>query len=285
MSVNSEQIETHNQDLIASWVESLEDRDLSPRTVKEYLARVTRFARGRGRLDEVTPIEIRAYVREQKAKQSKRALANALRSFYSFLKKRGLVSFIPNDEIHLATVRQGLPKDLERGDARKMLEMATWIGAAHETFCCLIMYQGLRSAEARHLRWDDLEMPNWLFVKNGKGGKDRKMGLHPRTVQALERLAELGTSGWVLKAVKDPERPLCEGTCQGWVRRWAQEAHVSGSVHPHRFRHTFATGLLRSGVDIVHVSKLLGHTNIKTTMIYTAVRPEDTAVSLKKLII
>lgn len=137
-------------------------------------------------------------------------------------------------------------------------------------------YQGLRVAEIVGLDRGDVDFrAGILFVRHGKGAKDRELPLHAVAAKALEAYLET-RAGDEHPAVFVSRRMERLSTCQ--VRRLttaiAREAKIPKRVHPHALRHTFATLMIEAGADLQTVQELLGHESIETTTIYTYVSQE-----------
>jgi len=131
---------------------------------------------------------------------------------------------------------------------------------------------GLRVAEAAQLRVTDIDPPrNVLWVRLGKGSKDRQTLLSPRLLELLrgywraERPVE-----WLFPGA-DPNRPISAKAIYLACRNAAQVAGLSKPVHPHSLRHAFATHLLEAGTNLRCIQILLGHANLETTARYLQV--------------
>jgi site-specific recombinase XerD len=133
------------------------------------------------------------------------------------------------------------------------------------------IYTGVRKEELRNLRWQDIDLVNkTLFVFNGKGDKDRIVPLHQNLIFILEQY------------LKDRRR--LNKCCPYFFTAMRQDSRMGDSVvkrlilklrnkskinfHPHILRHTFATLMLDGGCNLYALSKMLGHSDIKTTTIY-----------------
>ena len=122
---------------------------------------------------------------------------------------------------------------------------------------------GMRRSELANLRVKDLSVDqNRLFVRGGKGDKDRVIPIHPELRESLASLCE-GRS--------DDERvfSLKPRSLGNKFRNWSNLAGVD--LHTHSFRHHFATSLVKKGANIRAVQELLGHTNLNTTQVYLSV--------------
>lgn len=142
------------------------------------------------------------------------------------------------------------------------------------------LYAGLRVSEITKLTVRDLDFSRHLLaVREGKGCKDRVLPI-PQFLQAPLR-------GWVGARRSGPLFPSPQGgghlttrAVQYLVKRLAAKAGLEGAAeprryHPHALRHGFATERLRRKVNPVVIQKMLGHSNLATTMVYLHVMPED----------
>jgi site-specific recombinase XerD len=128
---------------------------------------------------------------------------------------------------------------------------------------------GLRLAEATHLKLPDIDSQRMqLKINGGKGGKDRYVPLSPRLLEELRTYWKLDRPTNYLFPGKTPDVPLSGATIQKACKLAAAQARITKHVTPHTLRHSFATALLEAGVDLMAISKLLGHSSFVTTMIY-----------------
>jgi site-specific recombinase XerD len=131
---------------------------------------------------------------------------------------------------------------------------------------------GLRLDELRMLKLSDIESKNnRIFVRNGKGRKDRYTLLSKRVIETLRtyyRAQEEKPKLYLFEGQK-PGSPMWASSIQNSVRMAYKNAGLSHKGHKvHALRHSFATHLLDAGIDIHTIKELLGHCDIKTTMVY-----------------
>jgi integrase len=152
----------------------------------------------------------------------------------------------------------------------------------------LLLNTGLRASPLTALRVGDLNQgpPPHLRVIS-KGAKPHTVELQPETYELVRSyiLAETDlkpqTSLFPKQRAKVPH-PIGRRELEAMAHAWGAAADVPECL-PHRFRHTYATGLLRGGADIRVVQELLAHEDIKSTMLYTAVAPPDRAKAVLRL--
>lgn len=152
---------------------------------------------------------------------------------------------------------------LDSDDALTRLENACFFMLAHT---------GLRASECVDLRYQDIDLhAQRLFVYQGKGQRDRVVYLSDIACQAIRRYLEDSSPRptdplWV----RPTGRPITDSWLRKCITVLGDAAGVT-QVTPHRLRHTLATRLLNTGMDITRIQKILGHQHIGTTMIYARV--------------
>ncbi len=144
----------------------------------------------------------------------------------------------------------------------------------------LMLLQGLRSQEVLDLNRDDLLLPEAQIRVRGKGNKTRFLPLAPEAAQLLDhylRLERPQTSTNILfVSLKGPARGV-RMTPAGLRSLFRYHRRTTGvkMANPHRFRHTFASDMVRAGVSLPALMQLMGHAHIQTTMVYVQVTPLD----------
>ena len=140
---------------------------------------------------------------------------------------------------------------------------------------------GLRLNEGCHLRPTDIESSRMMIrVHQGKGAKDRYTILSAWLLEELRgywRACHHASSPWLFHSSRDPQRPLCDHVAQNVFYAALQRAGLPNRGGIHSLRHSFATHLLESGVEIMVLKKLLGHGSLKTTCGYLHVSEERIA--------
>lgn len=128
---------------------------------------------------------------------------------------------------------------------------------------------GLREAELVGLRKDNVQWQQGSIIVWGKGTKEK--GPKKRTVPMTKRVSELLQHHYLF----NNSIGFSVKTLYRTVKRVAEKAMISKPVSPHVLRHTFAVKALQDGVDIGSLSKLLGHSDLRTTMIYLNISNEQ----------
>jgi integrase/recombinase XerC len=162
-------------------------------------------------------------------------------------------------------------KAIRSDDAARLLRYART--ARDRALLVLLWRGGLRNNEARSVELHDVEWHDdgsaTVHVMNPKGGKrKRATGIGAEYAQHLRAwVAERGIAPGPLLCTTTGA-PLQTSQVRRMVKQMQRRAGVSGRVHPHAFRHTFATECAREGVDVKDIQVLLGHASLATTDIY-----------------
>ena len=158
-------------------------------------------------------------------------------------------------------------------------------GERNQTMLHLMLNTGLRLAEVTALKWSDVDLTTGkLMVREGKGAKDRTLWIAEVDIDRLrswrERQAkEVGACDHAFTTLEG--KPLDHRYVQRMVKRYAAKAGIAKNVSPHTLRHSFATDLYRETSKIRLVQKVLGHSDLSTTMIYTHIHDPEVEEALK----
>jgi site-specific recombinase XerD len=169
-----------------------------------------------------------------------------------------------------------LPTVLSRGEVKRLL--AKLKDPKHHAIAMVLYSSGLRIGEALRLRVQDIDSERGLiFVRDGKGRKDRMVMLAQVTLDELRTYARLERPKHWLFPGERRDRHLHPRCIQRSIGRAARAAGIRKKVTPHTLRHSFATHLLEEGTDLRYIQRLLGHKKSTTTEIYTHVADRDLA--------
>lgn len=248
-------------------------------------------------VDEITESDISQYLqtlsKSQFAVSTQQRKLSALRQFFKFLVREGHLEKDPTLLIEGPKKRMTLPKTLSRSDVEKLIQTAqSWEGPEGIRLLALleILYAtGLRVSELVMLPMsavrETLNSDQPILWVTGKGQKERMVILSQSAIQALGNYIEIRfsfmgkkkESPWLFPS-SSVEGHLTRQRFGQLLKELALKAGLDPrALSPHTLRHAFATHLLRGGVDLVSVQKLLGHSDISTTQIYTHIAQEDLA--------
>jgi len=182
-----------------------------------------------------------------------------------------------------------LPTVLTDDEQERLLKQANPrypTGERNQTMLRLMLNTGLRLAEVTALKWRDVDLTTGkLMVRQGKGAKDRTLWVAEADIDRLRSWRErqatacVPTGEHVFTTLEGT--PLGHRYVQRMVKRYAVKAGINKSISPHTLRHSFATDLYRETSKIRLVQKVLGHSDLSTTMIYTHIFDEEVETALK----
>jgi site-specific recombinase XerD len=270
-------------------LDELARRNYTEGTTRAYLRIIEDFARYFHRPpDQLGPEQIREYTahlfRDRKLSDNTvNQMVGALRFFFLKTLKRpwsGDEMPYPKKRIHLPVIWS--PE-----------EVACLIDAApipfYRTILITLYGTGVRRAELADLKVTDVDTARMvLHVQNGKGGKDRDIVLSPHLLDELRahyrRLARK-PSVWLFPGGRwhTADYPISDKVVWHACREAAQRAGVNKPLHPHTLRHCFATHLLEGGADLRTIQLLLGHADLRETMIYLHLSRRHVAAAVSPL--
>ena len=251
-------------------LEDMQIRNLAPSTQETYVRHVAGLAHYFGKSPEhMGPREIRDYQvyllkEKQLSPNTLIGIVAALRFLYgTTLKRSWSVEAIPAPR----RIKK-LPAVLSREEVAKFLGATK--NLKHRALMMTIYGCGLRSAEATHLRVQDIDSQSMLLrVAFGKGAKDRFVPLCPQLLKVLRQYwKEYRPEHWLFPG-HDPRRPLLEASARQAVCKIKRNLQLKKNVTLHGLRHSYATHLLEDGVEIRTIQLLLGHRSLNSTSRYT----------------
>ena len=287
------------------------ERAASPYTVRNYRADIDAFlsfAEGRGveALDQVRRDDVHewvyALVGSRAAKKSIARRLSAVRSFWRFLARDGVIDR-PEVVTRVPSPKLGrsLPDFLTQRDAERLVEApsrsrpapreAPKAEAQREQSAALALRDrallelaygsGLRVAEMSSVDLDGVDLARRIARVLGKRSKQREVVFGEPCRDALETYLREARPRLLANARRRAGTPAVFLNARGGrlttrgiellLKKWAKAADLSPMVHPHTLRHSFATHLLDGGADLRAVQEMLGHASVQTTEIYTHV--------------
>jgi len=259
--------------LLQRMKEELQLRNSSEETITTYLGCVERFARYYGQSPEQLNAEQgRSYLLYLLGgrKLSWPAL-HVNRAALRFLSVRVLKQRWFDEEIPCPKRPFSLPTVLSADEITRILEHTR--NLKHWTMLATLYATGLRSKELRLLKISDIDSPRMiLHVRNGKGQVPRDLGLSPTLLERLRVYWRWRKpQEWLFPSRERQEHPMGGRSLHIVCVNAGQRAGIEKPVHPHVFRHSYATHLLEAGADLRTIQVLLGHVDIRTTACYLRV--------------
>jgi integrase/recombinase XerD len=258
------------------------ERGLSPLTVAAYRRDLAQFAGEAGAGWRRDPEPVRAFVnglrRVGRRPTTQARKVAAIRSFYGFALREGIAE---RDVAALFdSPRPGsyLPDVLHADDVQRILDAPSPddpVGIRDAAILELLYACGLRVSELTGLDTDRIDLAGLQVRVIGKGNRERRVPMGEPARERLHRYLTGPRVAWTARRptaaafVSQRGNRLARESVSRLVRRWTEQAGVTGRVTPHTFRHSFATHLLEGGADLRVVQTLLGHASISTTQLYT----------------
>jgi len=209
---------------------------------------------------------------------------SAVRGLYRYLLGEGIASDDPTQNVDPPKRTKGLPGVLSISQIEKILkqpEASAPLGIRDRAILETLYATGMRVSELLELKQSNLLFDEDLVLVYGKGSKERLVPIGQSAVQWIKTyqqrvrpaLAQKGRSRDVLFLNARGGR-LSRTAIWAMVTKYSSAAGIKDEVHPHTFRHSFATHMLEGGADLRVVQEMLGHADISTTQIYTHIDRE-----------
>jgi integrase/recombinase XerD len=276
------------------------ERNASRNTIAAYRRDLTRYLRY---LDEkgiqspagITPFVVNGFLdtlrQRQLAPRSISRYLSTLNGLHKFLESEGGMTGNPVENVVAPKLDRTLPEVLSPSEVELILSHYDRLPSVPERQQLLrlrdraileVLYAtGMRVSELIFLKQSDVFASQGIVRVFGKGSKER---LVPIGLPALRWIEEYATSARALLARRGQSqdtlflnargRPMTRMAIWKIVQQSTRAAGVRKAVHPHTFRHSFATHLLEGGADLRAVQEMLGHSDISTTQIYTHIDRE-----------
>jgi site-specific recombinase XerD len=274
-------------------------RGYTEHTIRRYRTNVELFAKQAGVADiaAVSPENVRDWFfrgRSERAwsAQTFRTYHKSLKVFFRWCRKQNVFSADPLADIAVPRAERSLPPRLTRDEALRLLEITQnypWADAflrhRNQGIIATFLFAGLRKSELLHLGYADTDLPGLsIFIRRGKGRKDRVVPVSTSLAEILERYVverrRYQKTCPEFFARREANAGLSVDVLGGLVDLLRRSSGLSFTVH--QLRHTFATLMLEGGCDIYSLSRMMGHEDIKTTTIYLAASADHLRAQMTK---
>ena len=279
---------------LRSYIHFLElEKNAAANTVASYKIDLTRYlnfleSKGIASLERIGEREVTGFLHMLHdlglAPRSISRNFSAIKGFHKFLLGEGATKNVPTENIDAPKLSKTLPDVLNQDEVEAILnqpDTAGSLGIRDKAILETMYATGMRVSELTQLKLSNVYSAEKVVRVFGKGSKER---LVPIGRSALE---------WIKKYLRETRsklsargrgqdtlflnahgRPMSRMAIWNIVRTNTQKAGITKDVHPHTFRHSFATHLLEGGADLRAVQEMLGHSDITTTEIYTHIDRE-----------
>ncbi len=260
----------------------LSEKNLSQNTINNYLVDLKQFLIFFIKHESINE-NIKKYISLLRKKNISNVTINrkisSLKNFLKFLHSEKIIKDINLDIFESFNNSKKIPKALPKDEIIKIfnsLNNSTYMNKNIYVIILKLMYlSGLRISEALALKWSDLSKADMTLNIYGKGSKERKSYL---TIDFLDTLYSLKKDEVFIFNIKG--KKILARSVNKFLDKAYKDGLIEYKISSHVFRHSFATSMLENDADIRHIQKLLGHSSISTTEIYTKV-----AKSLKKSVL
>ncbi len=252
-----------NKGLLKELEENLKLKNYSKETIKGYLLHASKyieFAKNKGVNQETA----KGFILNELKKKEPASVGHAVFALKYFFKA------VLNQNLNIPNPKRNrkIPEILTKEEIKSMIQATSNI--KHKLILKTLYGCGLRVSEIINLEKPDINSnEKLLHIKLAKGRKDRFVKIPDSLREELESYCKLNTDNIIFPSTRSGK--LTKKTIGKIVENAAKKAGIKKDVYPHLLRHSFATHLLEQGVDLRIIQKLLGHSDIKTTQIYTQI--------------
>lgn len=251
---------------ISNFIQEMKRRNYSQNTIDNYASCIRVFFEQskKDHPKNINEQDIREFLLLPKMVNTQRNYHSAIKKFYDIcLGQKDKFKYIP-----YARKEQKLPIVLSQDEIQKMFLVCK--NLKHKVILALLYSCGLRVSELINLKWEHIDRSRMIInIIQAKGKKDRQVMLDVGLIPLLEKYyREYKSKVYVLNGWKS-ELQYSEKSIGEVVKQLAFKAGIKKRVWTHLLRHCSFTHLLEQGTDLGLIQKLAGHSNIKTTQIYT----------------
>ena len=278
---------------------SLFIRGYSPHTIAGYKSVINYFCKASGvnNIQDITDNNVRMFFMFGRTERNWKpntfiCYHKGLIVFFRWCVVNGYMETNFIEDIEVPKLEKRIPPKLTRQDALKLLEVSynypydfRFLRYRNHAIFSTFLFAGLRKSELLNLKLTDVDIENLsIFVNQGKGSKDRIIPMSYTLAQTLKRyLVErkrLNKTCPEFFVSLNRNKGFTSSGLKHLVRKMKDVSKID--FHIHKLRHTFATLMLEGGCDIYSLSRMMGHSNIKTTTIYLAASAEHLRSQMTK---
>ncbi|PAE26730.1 MULTISPECIES: tyrosine recombinase XerC [Bacillaceae] len=269
------------------------EKNYSQYTIEHYQHDISEFFMfmSEQAISDLTKVEyqdVRIYLTNLfERKMSRKSVArkiSSLRSFLKFLLREEIVAENPFALVSIPKAQKKLPEFFYEEEMKQLFDAcdsSTSLGQRNKALLELLYATGIRVSECSQIRLKDLDMHLSTVLVRGKGSKERYVPFGSFAQDAIDTYInhgrkELLANGNVQENLFLNARggPLTARGIRTILDRIIEKSSLTGKIHPHMLRHTFATHLMANGADMRTVQELLGHAFLSSTQVYTHVTNE-----------
>ena len=269
------------------------EKNYSQYTIEHYQHDIREFImfmseQGLSNLEDVEYSDTRIFLtrlfNQQLSRKSVARKISCMRSFYKFLLREKLTSDNPFSLVSIPKSEKRLPDFFYEEELAKLFEACeteSVLGKRNKAILELLYGTGIRVGECSKIQLRDIDFSLSTVLVRGKGKKERYVPFGSFAHDALEDYINNGRKE-ILKEKEDHHYlfvnfrggPLTDRGIREILNKLIEKSALTGKIHPHKLRHTFATHMMSNGADMRTVQELLGHAFLSSTQVYTHVTKE-----------
>ena len=261
----------------------ISEKNLSKNSLNNYLVDLDQFFFDQDSNSSNINIKIKTYIAQLRKRNLKTSSVNrkisTLKNYLKFLHTEKIINQIDFQEFESLSSVKKIPKAISKSQMGQIFEDLKKSKQTNAGLYILILkliyLSGLRISEALNLKWSDINHQDNSIYVYGKGSKERKVFIINDYLVQLKNLEKNNQFVFTINKKKISTRSVNK-----FLQNCYDNSLIKNKLSSHIFRHSFATTMLENNADIRHIQKLLGHSSISTTEIYTKV-----AKSMKKRVL
>ena len=261
----------------------ISEKNLSKNSLNNYLVDLDQFFFDQDSNSSNINIKIKTYIAQLRKRNLKTSSVNrkisTLKNYLKFLHTEKIIDQIDFQEFESLSSVKKIPKAISKSQMEQIFEDLKKSKQTNAGLYILILkliyLSGLRISEALNLKWSDINHQDNSIYVYGKGSKERKVFIINDYLVQLKNLEKNNQFVFTINKKKISTRSVNK-----FLQNCYNNSLIKNKLSSHIFRHSFATTMLENNADIRHIQKLLGHSSISTTEVYTKV-----AKSMKKRVL
>lgn len=261
----------------------ISEKNLSKNSLNNYLVDLDQFFFDQDSNSSNINIKIKTYIAQLRKRNLKTSSVNrkisTLKNYLKFLHTEKIIDQIDFQEFESLSSIKKIPKAISKSQMEQIFEDLKKSKQTNAGLYILILkliyLSGLRISETLNLKWSDINHQDNSIYVYGKGSKERKVFIINDYLVQLKNLEKNNQFVFTINKKKISTRSVNK-----FLQNCYDNSLIKNKLSSHIFRHSFATTMLENNADIRHIQKLLGHSSISTTEIYTKV-----AKSMKKRVL
>ena len=261
----------------------ISEKNLSKNSLNNYLVDLDQFFFDQDSNSSNINIKIKTYIAQLRKRNLKTSSVNrkisTLKNYLKFLHTEKIIDQIDFQEFESLSTVKKIPRAISKSQMEQIFEDLKKSKQTNAGLYILILkliyLSGLRISEALNLKWSDINHQDNSIYVYGKGSKERKVFIINDYLFQLKNLEKNHQYVFTINKKKISTRSVNK-----FLQNCYDNSLIKNKLSSHIFRHSFATTMLENNADIRHIQKLLGHSSISTTEIYTKV-----AKSMKKRVL